>query len=268
MKKIKFGLKLWSTNIELIDQATHLIDEKIFDYIELFVILDTQIEPFIIDVPYIIHIPHEKFGVNIGDASKKEYNLQKIDESITWANRLNARYLILHAGYGSIEDAKDVLREIADDRLLIENMPKVGLNDELLIGYSPAQIEELIGDNDAGLCLDLNHAAKAAVSLGVDYRGYVRDFSVFDPKMFHISDGTLDNEKDEHLNIGEGDYDFDYLLHCVLGSASGLVTVETPRVYQDSLGEDLRNVLVLKDILSKTKSDYAEGVKIYVGETL
>jgi len=250
MKKIKFGLKLWSTNIGLIDQAIHLIDEKIFDYIELFVIPDTQISPFMVDVSYIIHIPHEKFGVNIGDAIKKEYNLQKIDESIAWADRLNARYLILHAGHGSMKHATDVLREIADDRLLIENVPKVGLNDELMIGYSPAQIEELIGDGDRGLCLDLNHAAKAAVSLGVDYREYVQDFSVFDPKMFHISDGTLDNEKDEHLNIGEGDYDFDYLLQCVLGSASGLVTVETPRMHKGSLNEDIQNVLTLKGTMT------------------
>ena len=256
---LKFGIKLWSINTNLIDQAVHLIDEEVFDYIELMVIPDSEIKPFLIDIPYIIHIPHEKFGVNIGDPAAKECSLQKINESITWANRLNAKYLILHAGHGSMKHATDVLREIADDRLLIENVPKVGLNDEPMIGYSPAQIEELIGDGDRGLCLDLNHAAKAAVSLGVDYRGYVQDFSVFDPKMFHISDGTLDNEKDEHLNIGEGDYDFDYLLHCVLSSASGLVTVETPRMYQGSLDEDMRNVLALEDILLKTKRDYADG---------
>ena len=251
MKIIKFGLKLWSTNTGLIDQAIQLIDEKIFDYIELFVIPNAQIKPFLIDVPYTIHIPHEKFGVNIGDASKKKYSLQKIDECITWADKLNAKYLILHAGHGSMNYAMDALREIADDRLLIENMPKVGLNDELMIGYSPAHIEELIGDGDRGLCLDLNHAAKAAVSLEVDYKEYVQDFLVFDPKMFHISDGTLDNGKDEHLNIGDGYYDFDYLLQCAMNGAPRLVTVETPRLYQGSLGEDLRNVLVLKDILNK-----------------
>ena len=242
MKKIKFGLKLWSTNIELIDQAIHLIDEKIFDYIELFVIPDTQLSPFMIDVPYIIHIPHEKFGVNIGDASKKEYSLQKINESIKWADRLNAKYLILHAGHGSMKHATDVLREIVDDRLLIENMPKVGLNDEPMIGYSPAQIEELIGESDRGLCLDLNHAAKAAVSLGVDYREYVKEFLRFDPTMFHISDGTLDNEKDEHLNIGEGDYDFEVLINCVNRSGFKYVTLETPRTNLDSFEDDLKNL--------------------------
>lgn len=250
MKEIEFGLKLWSTNIGLIDQAIHLIDEKIFDYIELFEIPGTRISPFMIDVPYIIHIPHEKFGVNIGDVSKKEYNLQKINESISWADTLNAKYLILHAGYDSMKHATDVLSEIADNRLLIENMPKVGLNDEPMIGYSPAQIEELIGDTEFGLCLDLNHAAKAAVSLEADYREYVQDFSVFDPKMFHISDGMLDNEKDEHLNIGEGDYDFNYLLQCVMRGTSGLVTVETPRMHKGSLDEDIQNIQTLKGTMN------------------
>ena len=164
------------------------------------------------------------------------------NESITWTDKLNAKYLILHAGHGSMEDARDVLREIADDRLLIENVPKVGLNDEPMIGYSPAQIEELIGDGDRGLCLDLNHAAKAAVSLGVDYRECVQDFLVFDPKMFHISDGTLDNEKDEHLNIGEGDYDFKVLMNCVNKSEFKYVTLETPRTKLGSFEDDLKNL--------------------------
>jgi deoxyribonuclease-4 len=238
---MKFGLKLWSTNTELLNQAIQLIDKKIFDYIELFIVPNTQISPFIIDILYVIHIPHEKFGVNIGDCSKKKYNLQKIKESITWADKLNAQYLILHAGYGSVENAIDILHEVEDNRLLIENVPKIGLNNETMIGYLPAQIEKLIGDNDIGLCLDLNHAAKAAVSLGVDYQEFIQDFLIFDPKMFHISDGMLSNEKDEHLNIGEGDYDIEFLMNCVNRSELGYVTLETPRTKLSSLEEDLEN---------------------------
>ena len=239
---MKFGLKLWSINIDLIDQAIHLIDEKIFDYIELFVIPGSEINPFLIDVPYIVHIPHHKFGVNIGDATKKEYNLQKITESITWADQLNAKYLILHAGHGSMQHAADLLRELSDSRLLIENMPKVGLNGEAMIGYSPEQVEELIWDNNMGLCLDFGHAVKAALSMGVDYKEYVNDFMRFKPKVFHVSDGTLTEEKDEHLNIGEGEYDFGYLLQCVDNNPSGFVTVETPRNNQKTLDEDLLNI--------------------------
>ena len=248
---MKFGLKLWSINIDLIDQAVHLIDEKVFDYIELMVIPDSEIKPFLIDVPYIIHIPHEKFGVNIGDPAAKEYSLQKINESITWADKLNAKHLILHAGHGSMQHATDLLRGLSDSRLLIENMPKVGLGGEAMIGYSPAQIEELIGDSDMGLCLDFGHAVKAAVSLGVDYKEYVQGFMELEPKVFHVSDGMLSGERDEHLGIGEGEYDLGFLMGCAERNNSALVTLETPRI-RKSLEEDIDNLYILKDIIRST----------------
>ena len=245
---MKFGLKLWSINIDLIDQAVHLIDEKVFDYIELMVIPDSEIKPFLIDVPYIIHIPHEKFGVNIGDPAVKEYSLQKIDESITWADKLNAKHLILHAGHGAMQHATDLLRGLSDSRLLIENMPKVGLDGEAMIGYSPAQIEVLIGDGDMGLCLDFGHAVKAAVSLGVDYKEYVQGFMGLVPRVFHVSDGTLSGERDEHLGIGEGEYDFGFFLHCINENPFRLTTVETPRNDGNLLYDDIQNINKINDL--------------------
>jgi len=247
---LKFGLKLWSINIDLIDQAIQLIDQKIFDYIELFVIPDTEIFPFLIDVPYIIHIPHHKFGVNIGEKSRKKHNLQRIEESITWANKLNAKYLILHAGHDSMKDARVLLSKVKDSRLLIENMPKVGINDEKMIGYSVKQIEDLIKINDAGVCLDFGHAIKAALSLGEDYKEFVNQFLQFEPKVFHVSDGMLNNEKDEHLNIGEGEYDVEYFIECVQNNHSGLVTLETPRFNNNSLQEDIQNICKIKEMKS------------------
>ena len=248
---MKFGLKLWSINTDLIDQAVHLIDEKVFDYIELMVIPDSEIKPFLIDVPYIIHIPHEKFGVNIGDPEAKEYTLQKINESITWADRLNAKHLILHVGYGSMQHAIDLLRGLSDNRLLIENMPKMGLGGEAMIGYSPEQIDELIGDSDMGLCLDFGHAVKAAVSLGADYKEYVEGFMVFEPRVYHVSDGVLNIEKDEHLSIGDGEYDFEFLMGVVKKSMSKIVTLETMRGEIVTLREDVGNINLLKDVTHK-----------------
>lgn len=244
--KLKFGIKLWSTNTDLVSQAIQLIDEKIFDYIELFVVPGTHVSPFMINVPYIIHIPHEKFGVNIGDASKKEFSLRKINESIIWADKLDAKYLILHAGDGSMQHSLDALREVRDNRLLIENMPKVGLDGEKMIGYSLEQIRELIRNSERGLCLDFGHAAKAAISLGLDYKEFIKELLGFEPKVFHISDGMLSGEKDEHLNIGEGEYDFWYLLRCVRESSFKLITIETPRINEQSLQEDVQNIDILK----------------------
>ena len=61
------------------------------------------------------------------------------------------------------------------------------------------------------------------------------------PKIFHISDGKLNNEKDNHLNIGEGDYDFKFLMRCVKGNESKHMTLETPR-NSDSFVGDLKNL--------------------------
>lgn len=245
---MKFGLKLWSTNIDLINKARHLIDEEVFDYIELFVIPGTEITPFLVDIPYIIHIPHDKFGVNIGDPIAKEYSLQIINESIIWANQLNAKYLILHAGYGSMQHAANLLDEVSDRRLLIENMPKMGIGGEAMIGYSPAQVQELIDDRRMGFCLDFGHAVKAAISLGRNYKDVINDFLKLDPKLFHISDGDLETEKDSHLDIGFGSFNFEYFKNCVENSRSKYITLETPRNNQSSLDEDLRNINILKSM--------------------
>ena len=250
MKKIKFGLKLWSTNIDLINKANHLIDEDVFDYIELFVIPGSKIKPFLIDIPYIIHIPHDSFGVNIGNPAVKEYTLQMINESMIWGDQLNAKCLILHAGYGSMQHAIDILDVVSDRRIIIENMPKVGIRGEIMIGYSPAQIQELIGDSKMGFCLDFGHAVKAAISLGIDYKDYINKFIKLKPKVFHISDGLLNNEKDEHLNINEGSYDFDYLIEVIKKNESKFVTLETPRFNQKSLYEDVKNINTLYEYIA------------------
>jgi hypothetical protein len=98
---IKFGLKLWSTDQANIKEAKKLIEDGIFDYVELMVVPDTDISPFLnIKAPYIIHIPHDSFGLNIADKEKEKFNLEMINKSIEWADKLSAEYLILHPGFG------------------------------------------------------------------------------------------------------------------------------------------------------------------------
>ena len=249
MIKIKFGLKLWSTNSNLLNEAKELIERGLFQYIELMPIPKTEILPFLdrlYNVPYIIHITTERHGLNIADKEKVEFNLKTIDNCLEWADKLNAKYLILHPGFGLIDTAIEFLRDINDKRILIENMPKVGLNGESMIGYSPEQIKKMMGKR-FGLCLDLNHAIKAAVSLKVNYKLFIEEFLKLNPKMFHISDGKLNNEKDEHLNIGEGDYDFEFLMSCVKENKLKYVTLETPRLNQETLEADIRNINALKN---------------------
>ena len=246
MNNIKFGLKLWSTDYDLIKEAGTLIKEPLFHYIELLVIPGSEILFFQkVNVPYIIHITHEGSGLNLADDKKEEFNLKIINESIRWADKLNAKYLILHPGFGEIEKTKDFLTKINDKRILIENMPKVGMDDEKMIGFTPEEVEELKKDK-FGFCLDLNHTIKTAVSLKKDYKQYIKEFLRLKPLMFHISDGNLDQEKDEHLDIGKGEYDFKFLMNCVKENESKYLTLETPKDDLTSCKRDLENLRTLR----------------------
>jgi len=237
MKTINFGLKLWSTNQNVMKKAKDLIESDVFQYIELTPIPNTRITAFLKhELPYIIHITTERYGLNIGDTDKQNFNLKTINRCIDWANRLDA-----HPGFGLIDNAIKFLTNIDDRRILIENMPKIGLNNEKMIGYTPEQIKEL-ANGRFGSCLDLNHAIKAAVSLNKDYKRFITEFLGLNPKMFHISDGNLNNEKDEHLPIGEGDYDFEFLMSCIKRNESKYVTLETPRTDLNSVNEDVKNL--------------------------
>jgi len=246
MNNIKFGLKLWSVDYDLTKEAGKLIKENVFDYIELMVIPDTEISPFQkIKTPYIIHIPHENFGLNIADNKKEEFNLKMINQSIEWADKLNVKYLILHPGLGEIEKSKDFLTKVNDKRILIENMPKIGINDEKMVGFTTKQIKELTR-NRFGFCLDFGHTIKAAVSLKKDYKKYIKEFLKLNPKVFHISDGMLNTEKDMHLDIGKGEYDFNFLINCIKENESKYLTLETPRDNLNSCKQDLENLKKLR----------------------
>ncbi|OEU41772.1 hypothetical protein BGV40_13110 [Methanosarcina sp. Ant1] len=249
---MNFGLKLWSTNQDMIGKASKLIEEDLFQYIELTPIPNTKIDHFLsYDNPYTIHITTERHSLNIADRYKMDFNLELINNSLSWADQLNAEFLILHPGFGELEDAIEFLDLINDSRILIENMPKVGLNNEKMVGYSPEQIRELIGSR-FGFCLDLNHAVKAALVLGIDYKSFIKDFFTLNPSYFHISDGCLNNCLDEHLAIGDGEYDFSFLIKYLHFGKDNHVTLETPRKSLMSFNEDLYNLEKISSFLEIT----------------
>lgn len=94
--------------------------------------------------------------------------------------------------------------------------------------------------------LYFGHAVKAALSLGVDYKD-VQEFMELEPRVFHISDGKLNYEKDEHLGI-VGEYDIGYFMRCVKRTHYNIVTEEMPRATQRSLAEDVENVEKIYDM--------------------
>lgn len=241
-EKIFAGLKLWSSFGNLIEEAICLIENKTFQYIELTPIPGSNLEIFYsAPVPFIIHLPTEKQGFNIGDSSCLEFNTSIIQCGLDLADDLKAPHVILHPGYGNPSHAIDFLENNYDKRILIENMPMVGINNESMIGFSPSTIKELMECAKYGLCLDFNHAIKASISLKTDYKDFIKKFLEIDPAMFHLSDGTLTDERDKHLALGDGDYDIGFLKKCIEQSGLKPVTFETPRL-SDSFSDDIRNL--------------------------
>ena len=246
MNDIEFGLKLWSLNYGLIGEAANLVKDGVFDYVELMVVPGTDISVFQkAGIPFIIHVASENWGVNIADESKEKSDLKTIKECLDIADELNAKYLILHPGFGDFETAKKLLGNINDKRIVIENMPKVGMGGEPMIGWNPEQIVDLCQDK-FGFCLDFGHAVKAAASLNKNYRDIIDGFLKLKPAVCHISDGFIQDEKDSHLAIGDGDYDLKFFLDRVQRDGIEYVTLETPRRNLDSLAEDLGNLRRLK----------------------
>jgi endonuclease IV len=127
-------------------------------------------------------------------------------------------------------------------------MPRVGINNEDMSGYNPDQVKELIGESGKGFCLDLHHAAKAAVSIKRDYKELIRDFLSLKPKLFHISDGDCKYEKDHHQDIGTGSFDFTFFKECIEKTESRMITLETPRKNHLSFDDDRENIRRLRTL--------------------
>jgi deoxyribonuclease-4 len=75
----------------------------------------------------------------------------------------------------------------------------------------------------------------------MEYRALIREFIRLKPSVFHIADGMLGYEKDEHLPLGEGEYDIAFLKHTIGEYGPSRVTFETPRG-PGSLEEDVKNL--------------------------
>jgi endonuclease IV len=248
---LRLGLKLWSSNVDLISGAQKLIETDVFDYVELTPVPGRDIKPFVdSSLPFVIHVTHERFGFNIADPAKKDFNTKVLDDCIDFADRLDAKYLVLHPGFGAISDSLDFLSSVDDERILVENMPHVGMNGEPMVGCLPEDVERLL-DGRFGLCLDFGHAIKAAHSVGLDYKVMLSDFMKLSPQLFHLHDGNSKKGEDEHLSLGEGDFDVAYLFDRLRKLAAPQVTLETPR--NAGLDEDIKNAKYVKDLIRPSR---------------
>lgn len=203
----KLGIKLFSTNTQLVDEAVQLVRDGVFSYIELY----TPYESFnstkdayqFLDIPFVIHAPHFGNGVNLSDSKLRDSNRRRLEDTFQFADMLDASHIIVHGGFGgSMDELISQCTELNDSRLVLENIPRIGINNEDCIGYSYEQLHQAVNSEAfSGMVLDIGHAVCAANAQNISWRHLITQFLSLSPVIFHLSDGYTDGLKDIHLSL-------------------------------------------------------------------
>ncbi|MGL1930803.1 MAG: sugar phosphate isomerase/epimerase [Desulfotalea sp.] len=238
---VNIGLKLFSSNVNLINEATKLFHENLFQYIELYILPGTLQETLNkwkdVPIPFVVHAPHSDHGMNLSLRKFESGNLKLLRESQQFADVLQADIIIFHGGHsGTITETLRQVTNLKDSRFCMENKPPLGLSNQRCVGWHPDEFYQVVKCEDiGGIVLDFGHASCTAVSLQHDSYRVVQDFLKYKPRVFHLSDGLGDSEQDSHLNLGLGNLDIDSFLSVLPTGA--MLTLETPRSNLEVLDE-------------------------------
>ena len=118
------------------------------------------------------------------------------------------------------------------------------MNNSLCVGVTVEDVERIVAGLGVRFCLDISHAMIAANTLGIDALTMIDDFIALKPAMYHLCDNHLESAMDQHMNIGDGTYDFPALLSRIPPGA--WITLETPKAAEDSLLDFIEDVTRLR----------------------
>ena len=253
----KLGLKLWPINENYIKEATRLYERGIFNYVELFIVPDTYDKYSSLwaelNMPYIIHAPHYDKGVNLSRRESLTSNLIRAEETIKYADRLNADIIIFHPGIeGTVEETVYQLDHIKDSRIVIENKPYYGYNDVICVGSSPEDIEFIMTNAQVGFCLDIGHAICSANARKMAPLEYLKDFSELKPNMYHLTDGLFNSVYDRHEHFGKGNYNIKNILSLL--PTGSLMTIETDKDSLENLNDFEQDIIYLNSMQDNVRT--------------
>jgi len=240
-KNFKIGLKLFSTNMQYIEEAKSLYGRGLFNYIELYSVPNSYKDCIdywkLLDIPFVIHAPHFGGGLNLGDWSKKDSNEKLIKESFLYADSLKSGDVIVHPGVrGELTETIIQIKKIYDNRIIIENKPFCSVNKKFTcIGATIYDIKNIIDQTKVRFCLDMGHAICSANSLNIEPKKYIKQFMTLNPYMFHLSDGDYNGVSDSHKHFGKGSFPIKELIDFF--PYNSIVTIETEKSFSDSLSD-------------------------------
>jgi len=176
------------------------------DFIEVMSFIDKKFLP---NTKIVIHCKHQRFGINPADKEKEKENINELKEGQTIANFCNATKIIFHPGFienenCSKEQAIKILKEIKDERIIIENLPVMYEKGKFC--STPEETREFMKKSGKGLCFDINHAISAAFQEKLDPYIFIEDFLKLKPIHIHLGGQILPEDK-THLALTESNID-------------------------------------------------------------
>ena len=246
---INIGLKVGSINTQYTEEILEYYDEGVFQYIELFVPISSYKDTIKywrqFHIPFGIHAPHTLAGLNLANPAEYEGNKAKIEETIKFADSLNASYIIFHSGTnGRAEEAIHQLFPYSDNRFLIENKPIKGFGGNYIcVGTDYDELKTIIDTLKCGFCLDFGHAICAANTLKKNPIEFIAKLKKLNPKVYHLTDGDYKSEIDSHYHYGTGSFPLNELLKFV--PDGGMITNEAKREDMTTLKEFYQDCIKL-----------------------
>lgn len=229
---MKIGLKLWTSNTGLAAVARELCAQKICDFLELYAVPGFTSEETAVwrglDIPYVIHAPHFWHGLNLSLEEKFESNRELLRQAKDLCAAVNGSAIIVHLGTrGTLAESIRQFNLLKNSKMIVENKPQISVDETQCVGTSPADIAEVMRLCGVGFCLDIPHAIAFCAFHHKNWREVVADFLRLAPVHYHLCDGFKEDVKDEHYNLGAGDFDLKTILSLLPRNAA--VTLETPK---------------------------------------
>ncbi|MBU2561314.1 MAG: sugar phosphate isomerase/epimerase [Nanoarchaeota archaeon] len=198
------GIKIYPEDLEYAKRIA-----KYCDFFEVTAIPKSNFRALkAIKRPFTVHTIHSHWGFNPADPAKKDtINRVGVETAKKAADILGAETIVVHPGYledktCSIKHTISFIKRI-DSRFVVENMPALGPGGKR-IGGSLSEMRSILRDTRKSMCLDFPHAAEYAHHHGLDYIQFIKRLMALKPRYFHISDTRIQNRKDLHLHMKEG----------------------------------------------------------------
>lgn len=243
---MKLGLKLYNTNENYIKSAKELYEQKVYDYIELYITPNSQqYLPLWKElkeqtrIKFAIHAPHFSSGFDFSNKNKEKSNLELIGLVKEYLKALDAFYCVFHPGIGGKLDESIRQMKMLDFDFVVENKPYiVPLKDDkkgFCIGASLKDIEQILNEVGCGFCLDIGHAICAANYQKLDIYEYLKKLNSLNPAVYHLSDNDKASVYDAHLHFGDGNFEFDKILNII--DTKKPIAIETTKDSQENLDD-------------------------------